>query len=223
MEELLKNKLTRDCISVVSKFLHENDIEIVKMAVDKNYKPKMKYPNIDIKKNFNVFMNYVDWFVASRDNVEYLLCDLEDIIGDKCINIELRIRAAKYILNKNVVPFHSCYLFNEKEISELIVQHYKKEYILENFPNTMFKYLTYGCEIDVDIIDYLYSIGLRLDKADIAYIIFDEKRPLWEWAITHGFNLSYNVFYEVLSRSMDDDKKAEVIAWLLDHGCPYKP
>lgn len=224
MEELLGGKIGKDCVSVVCKFLHKNDIDIVKKALDDKYEMDIDYPMWDITKNFNVFMNYVDWYVASGDDVQILADDLDNIINDKDISLRLKCRAIKYILEKNVVPFQAEYLFYKKAISELIVEFYGIEYLSQNFPNVIDKYIKYCKNKNLNNIDYLYNIGFRpiKSKTKLHELIVHEERPIWEWAIAHGFEMNYDTFYYVLTQKMDDDEKAEAIAWLLDHNCPYK-
>jgi sugar/nucleoside kinase (ribokinase family) len=102
MNVLLGGKLSRDCISVVESYLHKNDIELVKSAIDANYVAIIEYPNWDLEKNFDAFVKYVDWFVASEDDLQFLLNDFGDIISNDLQtgsnpSVELRIAAIKYI------------------------------------------------------------------------------------------------------------------------------
>ncbi len=223
MEKLLNGKLSKDCVSVVCKYLHRNDIEIVKKAMDDNYELDLEYPWWDLNVDFNVFANYVDWVVASEDDVGLLCDNIGDISDDETVTLDLKIRAIKYILEKKVVPFEYYFLCADVHISKLIVEFYGKEYLLQNYPKVIDEYLNNGYIVDLKTIDYLYNIGFRPTIIEVYFIIYYHKRSIWEWAITHGFTLTYDTFYEVLSAGWNNDKTADTIAWLLDHNCPYKP
>jgi hypothetical protein len=121
---------------------------------------------------------------------------------------------------EHIKPYH---LFIENAMTEVIVDFYGKERLLEAFPNLFIDYLYDGYYINIVTLDYLYKIGFRIPRSMIlSDIIFTESMKVWNWFYTHGLPMDYTTFYSVLSSSMEIEYKQKAIAWLLDNNCPYK-
>lgn len=224
MEVLLKNKLSRDCIGIIKSYLHENDLEFVKAALDDKY-----VPNIIFKKfNFNEYevLCEIDWKLA---------------LGQKDLS-----HYTYYVSIHNYMKvFHKIYKYlNTKEKIDLFKDN--GEDIRKNTLQTILDYMyEYDKDIIIDMKRSLYEFGLYYMSDYMLYYLFDTlqipidteyiyyyekvitedydiniKINKLNWLYKHNVQLTLDTFKCAINEC--DDNKLEIIQWLLDHNCPYK-
>lgn len=220
LEKLLRNKISRDCIGVVSSYLHENDLEFVKAAFDKKYIPNIKYKR-DLDTEYEVLCE-IDWICASEK--QYLL------------------RRYTYCVSSNnyMKVLHRIYKYlNNMDKLEL----FKNDYADSTIKNILDYMFVHDKDNMVDLSDDLYSCGLcymsnfMIDymfdtlqiPIDTAYDFYhgvllddytlDKKIEKLEWLYAHKVPLTPDVFADAINEYIVN--KLEIVQWLLDHNCPY--
>jgi len=222
--ELLKKKISKDCIGVVSSYLHENDLEFVKAVFDKNYKI-----NIKCKRGFMTeyeLLCEIDWKFASEEKLDqykytyiisyknymkvlqkiykYLnIADKVDLFkdcGDGTKDITIKnMLDYMFVHDKNTLVYMSDNLYG-------IGIYYTSNFML----NYLFDTLQIPINTEYDyykpIMTEDYPLETKIDKL--------------VWLYKHKVPLTSDVFASAINECIDN--KLEIVQWLLDHNCPYK-
>lgn len=220
LEKLLRNKISRDCIGVVSSYLHENDLEFVKAAFDKKYIPNITY-NPKEKTEYEVLCK-IDWLCASGN--QHLLSRYTYCVS---YNNYMKVlnRIYKYLNNKEKLE-----LF--KDANDGTIK-YMLDYMFVHDNNTLvdLSYDLYSCGlcyISNFMIDYMFdTLQIPINTAYDFYhdVLIDDytletKIEKLEWLYAHKVQLTPDVFADAINENIEN--RLEIVQWLLNHNCPYK-
>jgi len=197
LEELLKDKIGKDCVSVVKLYLSDGDLEFVKAAVDKNYVPKLQLKCFNSLSDFGYICDLVERiddneFLSELQNLKSLDIDInkfESINIFRCIYdvVELnKIRSVNYLFkifnneNKKILILMLIRFNHNELIEKLLGKETLKSFIERNVIKIRNVYqLAFKSKENhiLDEIYHKYQIPLKSHKAYIDVIegqfIFD--------------------------------------------------
>lgn len=250
LEKLFNGKLNRDCISYIRTYLHSNDIELIKKAYIPGYRMQMqfyKYEYDNVKNTGQFEHKYGDYTYSSEDaclhDIMYAVTccgsinsfDNKEIIKQiveknyiRCIRyickskIEDKIYNAQFCTYENKL-LNTIIYYNNLDIFKYFVQNYKID--LPNLYSLVFHYqiLNYLYdELHVPIPANVYEKSQKnIHNVYSAKVITLTEK--FEWLYSHGAKPIYADYEGIINNCPQRFMDFKIIAWLLDHGCPYKP
>lgn len=220
--ELLKNKISRDCIGLINSYLHANDLEFVKAALDWNYKPDIKFKSTNVTE-YDVLCE-IDWCLAMR---EYKFNPYIYYVVERNF-MKVLHKIYKYLTQGARVELFKYHIDDiiTKNICEYVATHDVQ--LFYSYPDALYEI---GMDYNTNfLIDYLYSKEVPfLNRNTFYYETVIETNDTFEltlikfnWLYEHKQPLTLNVFTTALFTS-SSDIRLEIIQWLLNHNCPYQP
>lgn len=227
LEKLLKNKISKDCIGVVSSYLHENDLEFVKAALDWKYKPNIKFKR-GFMTEYDVLCE-IDWKFALEE--KHLLGNYTYYVGRNNY-MKVLHKIYKHLNIKDKFDLFKDFGGGTDGMKDITIKN-MLDYMFVHDKNTLV-YMSddlygFGIYYTSDfMLNYLFNT-LQIpfnNEYDYYRKIMTEDYPLetkiykLEWLYKHKAPLTSDVFESAINEW--GDNKLEIVQWLLDHNCPYK-
>lgn len=235
LDKLLRNKIGKDCVSVVREYLHANDYEFVKVAFYAEYEPNIE---------FSILRTYETAFHQRESVVDASEYEILENLGwyrakysrSKGIDYESIELIIDVLVNKN---YQKCIMFilqhfpiDSKKIIDVVIMQDKLNLlksIIKEFPHSAV-WIKFGEALGASsnsIIDYLHfelKIPLPKDIYEKAIYenVYNQKNTIkkFNWIYSVGVKPTYNVFHYVHKRNTNYSEK--IVVWLIDHNCPIR-
>lgn len=231
LEELLRNKIGKDCVSVVRSYLHENDLEFIKAAFYPYYKPDIKFSIFRSDNNNFYYLRQLFKNTKEYEILENLRWYRAGVRYKDYESIESMINSlVKKNYTKCIMYILQHFPIDTKKLMDAVIVNNKINLLkLIEKSSHLATRITYGPALAASsntMMDYLhFTLRIPLPKDIYEKAMYENtyngknliKKLNWIYSVVG--TPTYHVFHYVC-KQIEKHNTEKIITWLIDHNCP---